>query len=47
MNKLNKGEETPKVVLIRQATKDGAIPCKVGGGGLELPRLKDPERSSY
>ena len=31
MNNLNKGEETPKVVLIRQATKDGAIPCKVGG----------------
>ena len=31
MNNLNKVEETPKVVLIRQATKDGAIPCKVGG----------------
>ena len=26
------GEElTPKVVMVRQATKEGAIPCKVGG----------------
>lgn len=26
-----KDKETSKVVLVRQATKEGAIPCKVGG----------------
>ena len=35
------------MVLIRQATKNGAIPCKIGGGGgLELPRLTDKARKS-
>lgn len=31
------GEElAPKVVIVRQATKDGLIPCRVGGGVADL-----------
>lgn len=33
------------MVLVRQATTDGAIPCKIGGGGgLELSRQQDTKR---
>lgn len=35
------------LVLIRQATNEGTIPCKIGGGGgFELPRLTDQARKS-
>lgn len=35
------------MVLIKQATKDGYIPCVIGGGGrFELSKLKDKERKS-
>jgi hypothetical protein len=35
------------MVLIRQATKDGVIPCRIGGGGgHELSRQPDTQRKS-
>lgn len=35
------------MVLIRQATKDGVIPCRIGGGGgHELSRQPDTQRES-
>lgn len=35
------------MVLIRQATKEGVIPCEVGGGGRsELPRQQNKARES-
>lgn len=39
--------ESENVVFIRQATKEGSIPCKIGGGRrFELSRLEDKARKS-
>lgn len=47
---LNACEVIPKIcdtVLVKQATKDGYIPCKIGGGGgFEFPRQYNTQRKS-
>lgn len=47
---LNACEVIPKIcdtLLVKQATKDGYIPCKIGGGGgFEFPRQYNTQRKS-
>lgn len=47
---LNVSNVIPNIVdtvMIRQATKDGVVPCRIGGGGrLDLPRLDYTQRAS-
>ena len=39
------GGHMPKIVDIKQATKEGTIPCEVGGGGRsELSRQQNTQR---
>lgn len=40
------GNLQPKVVMIKQATKDGYIPCNIGGSGSKLCYIKNKERQS-